>query len=172
MSLFHPVMLFQAVCDSLTAGRADVLTAIGVHLAIALSLLGPLGYGCFAIGLGVAFTLPSVPFHNPAGTDRTGTGKSGGHWRNVLCSTRSLDAHDNWLVRYLMNGADYHIEHHLWEDVPTENLHLLEPMAREYCELHGLEYRSVRWLDGWKESWLEGMRLSALSARAGRISRL
>ena len=155
IALFQPVMLFQTLRDSIKHKQFDVLLMAVLHMITLFSLLGPLGYMFFSLGMSAAFTLPAIPFHDPKGQ-----AKDGDYFYNAIKNTRNLDHHDNPLVKYLLNGVDYHLEHHLWQDVPTENLHLLEPLAREYCVSNGMEYQNISWSDGLKESWQEGLALS------------
>jgi fatty acid desaturase len=42
-----------------------------------------------------------------------------------------------------MGGLNYQIEHHLFPSMPRPTLRKVQPIVREYCELHGITYAEV-----------------------------
>lgn len=52
----------------------------------------------------------------------------------------SRNIRGNPLVRYLMGGLQYQIEHHLFPRVPRPNLPALQKMVREHCAALGIRY--------------------------------
>lgn len=52
----------------------------------------------------------------------------------------SRNIRGNLLVRYLMGGLQYQIEHHLFPRVPRPNLPALQKLVREHCSTLGIPY--------------------------------
>ena len=46
-------------------------------------------------------------------------------------------------VDFAMGGLNYQIEHHLFPSMPRPNLRQVQPIVREYCEVHGVTYTEV-----------------------------
>ncbi|HZX04749.1 acyl-CoA desaturase [Kribbella sp.] len=44
---------------------------------------------------------------------------------------------------FAMGGLNYQIEHHLFPSMPRPTLRRVQPIVREYCELHGVKYAEV-----------------------------
>ncbi|GAA1146413.1 acyl-CoA desaturase [Kribbella jejuensis] len=44
---------------------------------------------------------------------------------------------------FAMGGLNYQIEHHLFPSMPRPTLRKVQPIVREYCELHGVKYTEV-----------------------------
>ena len=47
------------------------------------------------------------------------------------------------LVDFAMGGLNYQIEHHLFPSMPRPTLRRVQPIVREYCALHGVNYTEV-----------------------------
>ncbi|TDW93959.1 fatty acid desaturase [Kribbella pratensis] len=47
------------------------------------------------------------------------------------------------LTDFAMGGLNYQIEHHLFPSMPRPTLRKVQPIVREYCELHGVKYTEV-----------------------------
>ena len=47
------------------------------------------------------------------------------------------------LTDFAMGGLNYQIEHHLFPNMPRPTLRRVQPIVREYCELHGVKYTEV-----------------------------
>jgi len=163
--LFHPMFVLQGLLylcrveargEGTPDGRASGAATL-LHLATMVPFLGPFGYLMFSVGISVTTNVLAVPFHDAAGVEI----REGNYWYQVGKSTRTLRLDDNHLVSWLLNGVGYHLEHHLWEDVPSENLHLLAPLAKQYLEENGLERRELGVREGWKESLEVGWKLAA-----------
>lgn len=150
------------VMDSLTGA---LITAM--HLYGGLSLLGPMGYAMYSIGISVGLQSLASAFHPPSGVTDHGFGASQ-YFERQVASTSNLAHHDNPLVRFMLMGNDFHIEHHLWEEVPVHNLPKLAPLARRYCAENGLEYREVSLLDAWKAWAEEAWNLAGQNKRSNR----
>jgi len=175
MSLFNVMFMLQAFADvpaaigRLQGNKADtaalrqlaskdwhalggaLLTAI--HLSGGLALLGPVGYCMYSAGMSMGLQSTALAFHIPSGVVDDEFAKHQ-YFERQAASTSNLAHHDNPLVKYLLMGNDYHIEHHFWDEVPVHNLPKLAPVARSYCEKNGLQYREVSLLEAWK-SWAD-----------------
>jgi len=44
---------------------------------------------------------------------------------------------------FALGGLNYQIEHHLFPSMPRPTLRKVQPIVREYCELHGVKYTEV-----------------------------
>ena len=44
---------------------------------------------------------------------------------------------------FAMGGLNYQVEHHLFPSMPRPSLRKVQPIVREYCELHGVKYTEV-----------------------------
>lgn len=44
---------------------------------------------------------------------------------------------------FAMGGLNYQVEHHLFPSMPRPSLRRVQPIVREYCELHGVKYTEV-----------------------------
>jgi fatty acid desaturase len=47
------------------------------------------------------------------------------------------------IVDFAMGGLNYQVEHHLFPNMPRPTLKQVQPIVREYCELHGVAYTEV-----------------------------
>ncbi len=47
------------------------------------------------------------------------------------------------LVDFAMGGLNYQIEHHLFPSMPRPTLRRVQPIVREYCAMHGVDYTEV-----------------------------
>ncbi len=76
----------------------------------------------------------------PAGTRAS----SRGHWYEM-----EIEASNNfrvpWLLSILCGGLDFHIEHHLFPQLPPSHLRRIAPQVRAACEEHGVTYRVTSW---------------------------
>ena len=54
----------------------------------------------------------------------------------------------------LLGGLNYQIEHHLFPNMPTPHLRLVQPMVQRYCEENGVSYMSC----GFVQSYAQALR--------------
>ncbi len=122
---------------------AIVLTRLGGYLAVLFILL-PIGkagaflglqLAVFGICLGGSFApnhkgMPLVP----------ATMKLDFLRRQVLMSR---NIRGGVMVDFALGGLNYQIEHHLFPSMPRPTLRAVQPIVREYCELHGVKYTEV-----------------------------
>jgi len=122
---------------------AIILTRLGGYLAVLLILL-PIGkagaflglqLAVFGICLGASFApnhkgMPLVP----------ATMKLDFLRRQVLMSR---NIRGGVMVDFALGGLNYQIEHHLFPSMPRPTLRKVQPIVRDYCELHGVKYTEV-----------------------------
>ena len=122
---------------------AIILTRLGGYVAVLLLLL-PIGkagaflglqLAVFGICLGASFApnhkgMPLVP----------ATMKLDFLRRQVLMSR---NIRGGVMVDFAMGGLNYQIEHHLFPSMPRPTLQQVQPIVREYCELHDVTYTEV-----------------------------
>ena len=156
--LFFPLLTLEGVglhASSLThllrrgATRADridaavVASRISLYVAALYFLLPPgkasaflgLQLAVFGVCLGAAFApnhkgMPIVPK----------TMKLDFLRRQVLMSR---NIRGGVFTDIAMGGLNYQIEHHLFPSMPRPTLRKVQPIVREYCELHGIAYAEV-----------------------------
>ncbi|WP_410787627.1 fatty acid desaturase family protein [Kribbella sp. C-35] len=51
---------------------------------------------------------------------------------------------------FAMGSLNYQIEHHLFPSMPSPTLRKVQPIVREYCELHGVKYTEVSLFTSYK----------------------
>ncbi|GAA1613335.1 MULTISPECIES: fatty acid desaturase family protein [Kribbella] len=132
--------------DASRTDRVDaaiVLARITTYV-VALYLLLPIGKASAFLGLqlavfGVCLGAAFAPNHKgmpivPAGT------KLDFLRRQVLMSR---NIRGGIFTDLAMGGLNYQIEHHLFPSMPRPSLRHVQPIVREYCELHGIAYTEV-----------------------------
>jgi fatty acid desaturase len=132
--------------DATRTDRVDaaiVLARITTYV-VALYLLLPAGKASAFLGLqlavfGVCLGAAFAPNHKgmpivPAGT------KLDFLRRQVLMSR---NIRGGVFTDIAMGGLNYQIEHHLFPSMPRPTLRKVQPIVREYCELHGIAYTEV-----------------------------
>jgi fatty acid desaturase len=142
--------------------RGAIITLI--HVCVGLACMGPVGYLSFSFGMSGTLQIFAAGFHQPSGVENHAPSN---YYDRQVKSATNLKHPDNPLLDFLtFGGSGYHIEHHLWENVPVIHLPKLASTARDYCKTNGLEYREVTFTDAWN-SWLqEGWRLSGIPRSA------
>jgi fatty acid desaturase len=122
---------------------AIIMTRLGGYLALLFILL-PIGkagaflglqLAVFGICLGASFApnhkgMPLVP----------ATMKLDFLRRQVLMSR---NIRGGVMIDFAMGGLNYQIEHHLFPSMPRPTLKTVQPIVREYCELHDVKYTEV-----------------------------
>ncbi|MBA3989476.1 MAG: acyl-CoA desaturase [Propionibacteriales bacterium] len=120
-----------------------VLSRLAAYVTVLLLVLPPgkagaflgLQMGLFGLCLGASFApnhkgMPIVP----------ATMKIDFLRRQVLMSR---NVRGGPLVDFAMGGLNYQIEHHLFPSMPRPNLRHAQPLVREYCAKHGVDYNEV-----------------------------
>ncbi len=125
------------------AEAAMVLVRLVTYVVVLLILLPPgkasafigLQMGLFGLCLGASFApnhkgMPIVP----------ATMKIDFLRRQVLMSR---NVRGGVFVDFVMGGLNYQIEHHLFPSMPRPNLKRVQPLVREYCAEHAVNYNEV-----------------------------
>ncbi|GAA2791524.1 acyl-CoA desaturase [Kribbella solani] len=122
---------------------AVVLTRLAAYVA-ALYLLLPPGkasaflavqLAVFGVCLGAAF----APNHK--GMPIVPAGMKLDFLRRQVLMSRNVRG--GVFTDFAMGGLNYQIEHHLFPSMPRPTLRRVQPIVREYCELHGVKYTEV-----------------------------
>ncbi len=153
--LFYPV-LFLASLSFLAAGIHHLLTggkvkypaveslAVVAHLAVYFALLflllDPwLAVLFFVVHHGLTgLYMGSVFAPNHKGMPVLEKGEQMGFMTQQIITTRNL--YPNPITDFVYGGLNYHIEHHLFPNMPRNNLKKAQKVVKEYCRTHGLPY--------------------------------
>ncbi|MEI8411198.1 MULTISPECIES: fatty acid desaturase family protein [unclassified Kribbella] len=129
---------------------AIILTRLGGYVTVLLLLL-PIGKASAFLGLqlavfGICLGGSFAPNHKgmplvPA------TMKLDFLRRQVLMSR---NVRGGVMVDFALGGLNYQIEHHLFPSMPRPTLKQVQPIVREYCELHGVKYTEVGLFSSYK----------------------
>ncbi|MCI0898489.1 MAG: acyl-CoA desaturase [Chloroflexi bacterium] len=164
--LFYPV-LFLASLSFLFAGIHHLLTsgkvrypiveplAVGAHLAVYFALL----FILLDPGLAVLFFvvhhgltglyMGSVFAPNHKGMPVLEKGEQMGFMTQQIITTRNL--YPNPITNFVYGGLNYHIEHHLFPNMPRNNLKKAHKVVKEFCRTHGLPYYETGVLQSQRE---------------------
>ena len=122
---------------------AIVVTRLAGYVA-ALYLLLPVGKASAFLGLqlavfGVCLGAAFAPNHK--GMPLVPAGMRLDFLRRQVLMSRNIRG--GVLVDFAMGGLNYQIEHHLFPSMPRPTLRRVQPIVREYCALHGVNYTEV-----------------------------
>lgn len=59
---------------------------------------------------------------------------------NIFLTTQNL-SHRGWFATWLTGGLNFHVEHHLFPNVPSANLRKLAPLVEEFARQNALPYQ-------------------------------
>ena len=81
-----------------------------------------------------------------------------GFFRFQLGTSRNIECleYEHWFH----GGLEYQIEHHLFPQLPRHNLDKVKPMVEAICKEHGIEYRSVGFIEALCECLADFKRLA------------
>jgi fatty acid desaturase len=164
--LFFPLLLLEAVHLHLASvkavlrgsGRANAVEGLLllVHvagyvtaLALVLSPLQAAAFvavqqGLFGLYLGCSF----APNHKGMPT-LTAADELDFVRRQVLTSR---NVRGSRLVDFVLGGLNYQIEHHLFPNMPRPNLRRAQPLVREFCKQHQIDYSEASLLGSYTEA--------------------
>ena len=164
--LFYPV-LFLASLSFLGAGIHHLLTsgkvrypvveplAVAAHLAVYFALLfillDPLQAVLFFVvhhGL-TGLYMGSVFAPNHKGMPVLERHQQMGFMTQQIITTRNL--YSNPITDFVYGGLNYHIEHHLFPNMPRNNLKKAQKVVREFCRTHGFPYYETGVLQSQRE---------------------
>lgn len=72
-----------------------------------------------------------------------------GFMRQQIITTRNLKPHP--ITDFVYGGLNYHIEHHLFPNMPRNNLKKARVVVREFCRTHSLPYYETSVLQSQRE---------------------
>ncbi|WP_181783028.1 fatty acid desaturase family protein [Pseudonocardia pini] len=158
--LFFPLLLLEAF--SLHVSSVSRLRAMGVrtHRVEALLLAAHFAVYLTAVFLvlsplvGVAFILVHqclwglymgcsfAPGHK--GMPVLEEGENPGFLRRQVVTTRNIRGGRG--VSWVLGGLNYQIEHHLFPSMARPDLRLVQPIVRDFCARHAIDYAESGWL--------------------------
>jgi len=162
---FIPILLFAGLDLHVSAIKAvagtepvphrlqeGVLIAVRLigFAALVVLLLGPgLGsafmavqIGAFGLYMGGTFAL------NHTGMPLIGHDQKVDYLRRQVLTSRNIAG--GWPMEKLMGGLNYQIEHHLFPNMPSANLHRARRIVRPYCEELGVAYAEHTFPQAWR----------------------
>jgi fatty acid desaturase len=164
--LFFPLLLLEAAHLHLASiksilrgrGRANAIEALLliVHVAgyvtVLLLVLSPpraaafvlVQQGLFGLYLGCSF----APNHKGMPTLTEAEELDFLH-RQVLTSR---NVRGSRLVDFVLGGLNYQIEHHLFPNMPRPNLRHAQPLVREFCQQHQIDYSEASLLGSYADA--------------------
>ena len=174
--MFFPVLLLAAL-SFLFAGIHYVLTGgklrhrrvepllVVAHLAVYLGLLftflGPLYAVLFIIihksVEGVYMGSVFAPNHKAMPVLEKDSQL--GFMRQQITTSRNVKAHP--ITDFIYGGLNCQIEHHLFPNMPRNNLRKAQPLVREFCRTHSISYHETSVLGSQKEIFGHLHRMSA-----------
>jgi fatty acid desaturase len=77
------------------------------------------------------------------------TRAAGGFLREQVLTARNI--YGNWFIDFMYGGLNYQIEHHLFPNMPRNNLRRARPIVRGYCQMQGIAYCETSLVQSWGE---------------------
>ena len=118
--------------------------------------------GLYGFFLGMVF----APNHK--GMEIIDEGKRLGFFREQVITARNIKS--NLIIRFLYGGLEYQIEHHLFPNMPRNNLKKAQKIVRPFCEERGIPYCEA----GLAESYIQIIKylhkVSAVLRNPDRVS--
>ncbi len=164
--LFYPV-LFLGSLSFLGAGIHHLLTGgkvrypvvepllvvahLAAYFALLFILLDPWQAVLFFVvhhGL-TGLYMGSVFAPNHKGMPVLEKGEQMGFMTQQIITTRNL--YSNPITDFVYGGLNYHIEHHLFPNMPRNNLKKAQKVVKEFCRTHGLPYYETGVLQSQRE---------------------
>lgn len=120
-------------------------------LAIVLLFLTPAQAVVYLAGTqmlcGIFLAIPFGVGHNGMAVYDAGTQPD--FYRLQITTTRNV--HGSAFVHWFMGGLSYQVEHHLYPQMPRNNLPEMAAMVRRVCQKHGIPYKSTSLWEGTME---------------------
>ena len=164
--LFFPLLLLEAAHLHLASIKATLqgsgrtnaveglllLAHVAAFVAVLVLVLSPLQavafvliqQGLFGLYLGCSF----APNHK--GMPTLTEADALDFVRRQVLTSRNVAG--SWLVDYVLGGLNYQIEHHLFPNMPRPNLRRAQPLVREFCQQHGLNYTEASLVGSYAEA--------------------
>lgn len=99
--------------------------------------------GLFGLYLGCAF----APNHKGMPMPESG---SADYLRRQVLTSRNIRG--GVVTDWLLGGLNYQIEHHLFPSMPRPNLSRVQPLVREFCVRHGIDYLQCGAVDSYRQA--------------------
>ena len=123
------------------------IAALAVHYALYTALLTQLGgwgpaivfFAAHQAVIGIYNGFIFAPNHK--GMRMLEPGEQLDFLREQVLTARNV--RPNPVVDYLYGGLNYQIEHHLFQDMPRNRLHDVQPIVRAFCAERGITYEEV-----------------------------
>jgi fatty acid desaturase len=99
-------------------------------------------------GVGGAY-MASVFAPNHKGMPQTDSGTRMDFVRTQVLTARNVRGHP--LTDLWYGSLNYQIEHHLFPGMPRLNMRRAQPIIRQFCQEHGIEYYETSFIDSYRE---------------------
>src|SRR5712692_8030711 len=122
-----------------------------VYLGALMYFLGPWSALLVVLihkGVGGAY-LASVFAPNHKGMPQTGPSSRLDFVRTQVLTARNVRGHP--LTDLWYGSLNYQIEHHLFPGMPRLNMRRAQPIIRQFCREHGIEYYETSFLESYRE---------------------
>ena len=86
--------------------------------------------------------------------------------REQVLTSRNVTGH--WLTDFWYGGLNYQIEHHLFPNMPRNNLQKAQATVRAFCEEHGISYHATGLWASYREILVHLHKTSASLRREGK----
>lgn len=80
----------------------------------------------------------------------------------------SRNVHGYWLTDFWYGGLNYQIEHHLFPNMPRNNLNRAQAVVRTFCEERGISYHATGLFESYREVLVHLHKTSASLRGAGK----
>ncbi len=97
--------------------------------------------------VGVFTAMIFAPNHKGMAIVESGSQES--FLRRQVITARNLIP--NPVIDFWYNGLNYQIEHHLFPDMPRNNLSKARPVVKAFCAEHGVPYYETGFFQSWRE---------------------
>ena len=164
--MFFPVLILSSIIF-LFAGIHYVLTGrplryrlvepllmvvhLAVYFALLFTMLEPLhAVLFFAVHQAVeGFYMGSVFAPNHKGMPVLDQDTPMGFLRQQVITSRDVSAHP--ITDFIYGGLNYQIEHHLFPNMPRNNLRKAQPIVREFCRARSIPYHETSFMQSQRE---------------------
>ena len=149
--IFSPVATrLERYVGPLLSSSIVVLVVIGFMTAM-VYFLGPWSALMVVLihkGVGGAY-MASVFAPNHKGMPQTDSATRMDFVRTQVLTARNVRGHP--LTELWYGSLNYQIEHHLFPGMPRLNMRRAQPIIRQFCVEHGIEYYETSFLDSYRE---------------------
>ena len=123
-----------------------------LYLVAVLLVLSPEKALVFVVGQqatwGVYMGCSFAPNHK--GMPRVAPGERLDFLRRQVITTRNVRGHR--ITDFLLGGLNYQVEHHLFPNMPRDNLRVAQPLVRAYCEGLQITYTETSLIGSYRQA--------------------